>query len=81
MLKVTWMGKKRWDRLALPVLATAILTAQTGATVVVGATVADRATFQKPLAIAVGIRKVMVNGKLVWDAGKVTGAMPGAVLR
>ncbi|MEO8129183.1 MAG: amidohydrolase family protein, partial [Bryobacteraceae bacterium] len=44
-------------------------------------TVADRSTFQKPLAISVGIRKVMVNGKLVWDAGKVTGAMPGEVLR
>ena len=45
------------------------------------ATVADRATFQKPLAIAVGIRKTMVNGKLVWDFGKVTGALPGAVPR
>lgn len=45
------------------------------------AMVSDRATFQKPLAISVGIRKVMVNGKLVWDAGNVTGALPGAELR
>jgi len=45
------------------------------------AAVADRATFQKPLAISAGIRKVMVNGKLVWDEGKVTGATPGEVLR
>lgn len=45
------------------------------------AAVADRATFQKPLAISAGIRKVMVNGKLVWDEGKMPGILPGEVLR
>ena len=45
------------------------------------AAVSDRATFQKPHALSVGIRKVMVNGTLVWDAGKVTGALPGEALR
>src|SRR6185295_14221098 len=44
------------------------------------AKVMDRATFQKPYGIAVGIRMVMVNGAPVWDAGKGTGALPGVVL-
>lgn len=35
------MGKIRWDRFALPLLAAAVLTAQTGATVFQGATVVN----------------------------------------
>jgi N-acyl-D-aspartate/D-glutamate deacylase len=41
----------------------------------------DRATFSEPHALAEGIRHVMVNGKLVFENGKLTGAKPGRVLR
>ena len=44
------------------------------------ATVIDRSTFQKPFELPSGIEKVFVNGLLVWDAGKATGARPGRVL-
>jgi N-acyl-D-amino-acid deacylase len=43
-------------------------------------TVIDRSTFANPTAIATGIEKVFVNGVLVWDAGKPTGARPGYVI-
>jgi N-acyl-D-amino-acid deacylase len=43
-------------------------------------TVIDRSTFQKPFELPSGIEKVFVNGVLVWDAGKTTGARPGRVL-
>ena len=44
------------------------------------ATVMDRSTFQNPFELPAGIQKVFVNGVLVWDAGKPTGARPGRVL-
>ncbi len=44
-------------------------------------TVADRATFEDPLQLAVGIREVMVGGELVVRGGEVTGARPGRVVR
>jgi N-acyl-D-amino-acid deacylase len=44
------------------------------------ATVIDRATFAKPFEISTGIEKVFVNGTIVWDAGKATGAKPGRVV-
>jgi N-acyl-D-amino-acid deacylase len=43
-------------------------------------TVIDRSTFANPSVLATGIEKVFVNGALVWDAGKPTGAHPGRVL-
>ena len=43
-------------------------------------TVIDRSTFANPSVLATGIDKVFVNGALVWDAGKPTGARPGRVL-
>ena len=43
-------------------------------------TVIDRSTFANPSVLATGIEKVFVNGALVWDAGKPTGARPGRVL-
>jgi N-acyl-D-amino-acid deacylase len=43
-------------------------------------TVIDRSTFAKPFEPPEGIQKVFVNGALVWDAGKPTGARPGRVL-
>jgi N-acyl-D-amino-acid deacylase len=43
-------------------------------------TVIDRSTFARPFELPTGIEKVFVNGALVWDAGKATGARPGRVL-
>jgi N-acyl-D-amino-acid deacylase len=43
-------------------------------------TVIDRSTFAKPFELPAGIEKVFLNGELVWDAGKPTGARPGRVL-
>src|ERR1700733_11137297 len=43
-------------------------------------TVLDRSTFEKPLELPTGIEKVFVNGQLVWDSTKPTGARPGRVL-
>jgi N-acyl-D-amino-acid deacylase len=45
------------------------------------ATVADRATFEDPKALSVGIDKVWVNGVLAWDDGKASGARPGRGVR
>jgi N-acyl-D-amino-acid deacylase len=43
--------------------------------------IADRATFTDPHALSVGMKKVFVNGELVLDDGKYTGAKPGRVIR
>jgi N-acyl-D-aspartate/D-glutamate deacylase len=45
------------------------------------ATVADRSTYEKPTELAVGMRYVLVNGKLAVEDGKVTGALAGRALR
>ena len=44
-------------------------------------TVADRSTWQDPFALSTGIEKVWVNGAVVWDGAKATGAYPGKGLR
>lgn len=44
-------------------------------------TVADRATYQDPFQYPVGIPYVIVNGMVVIDNGRHTGARPGRVLR
>jgi len=44
------------------------------------ATVADRATYEKPHQYAAGIRHVLVNGKVVLENGEDTGQLPGRVL-
>ncbi len=43
-------------------------------------TVVDHATFEHPFVLSTGVEKVFVNGMLVWDNGKATGARPGLVL-
>jgi N-acyl-D-amino-acid deacylase len=43
--------------------------------------VVDKATFSQPNAVSVGMKYVVVNGKLVLDDGKYTGERPGRVLR
>jgi N-acyl-D-aspartate/D-glutamate deacylase len=45
------------------------------------ATVRDRATFAEPSLASEGIRYVLVNGAVVFEDGKYTGAEPGKVLR
>jgi len=40
-------------------------------------TVAERATFDKPVQPASGMEAVYVNGRLVWDGEKATGNRPG----
>lgn len=43
-------------------------------------TIIDRATYTDPFALPAGIEKVFVNGALVWDHNKPTGARPGLFL-
>ncbi|MFN0051784.1 MAG: N-acyl-D-amino-acid deacylase family protein [Planctomycetales bacterium] len=43
--------------------------------------IVDRATFAEPRRNADGVRHVLVNGQLVLESGKLTGARPGRVLR
>ncbi|HEY2573932.1 MAG TPA: D-aminoacylase [Verrucomicrobiaceae bacterium] len=44
-------------------------------------TVTDRATFANPTAPSEGIKYVLVNGRIVFADGKLTGELPGKVLR
>ncbi len=44
-------------------------------------TVIDSATFEKPMTPAAGIDLVMVNGEIIREAGRITGARPGRALR
>ena len=43
-------------------------------------TVADRSTYTAPFQYPVGIEYVLVNGKVVLEKGKHTGAKPGQAL-
>jgi dihydroorotase/N-acyl-D-amino-acid deacylase len=45
------------------------------------ATVQDRATFENPNQLSEGMQYVLVNGMPVIEEGKMTGALPGKVLR
>ncbi len=45
------------------------------------ATVADRATFEDPHQLSVGVEEVFVNGMHVLRAGEHTGAKPGRIVR
>ncbi len=45
------------------------------------ATIADRATYERPHQLAVGVDVVLVNGVAVWRDGSPTNAMPGRALR
>jgi dihydroorotase/N-acyl-D-amino-acid deacylase len=45
------------------------------------ATIADRATYEQPKQLSVGVRDVWVNGVQVLRGGKHTGATPGRALR
>jgi N-acyl-D-aspartate/D-glutamate deacylase len=43
-------------------------------------TIIDNATFEKPHQYATGVEYVIVNGKIVLEHGRHTGARPGAIL-
>ncbi|MGH9382535.1 MAG: cyanophycinase [Thermoanaerobaculia bacterium] len=45
------------------------------------ARVIDRATLERPRALAVGVSRVWVGGELVWDGTRPTGSLPGRFLR
>jgi len=45
------------------------------------ATITDRATFENPNQLSIGMEYVLVNGVPVIDSGKATNALPGKVLR
>lgn len=45
------------------------------------AQITDRATFAEPHRVSEGMRYVIVNGRVVLEGGKYTGARPGKVLR
>ncbi len=40
-------------------------------------TVSDRATYESPCELSVGIEHTLVNGVAVFENGKATGALPG----
>lgn len=44
-------------------------------------TIIDRSTFEKPHQYSTGISKVLVNGEVVVDQGRITDARPGMVVR
>ena len=44
-------------------------------------TIADKANFEQPHQLSVGVQWVLVNGDVVVDAGEPTNALPGRVLR
>ena len=44
------------------------------------ATIADRATFEKPHQYATGVVYLLVNGQMVLDKGRHTGARPGKIV-
>jgi N-acyl-D-amino-acid deacylase len=46
-----------------------------------GDAIRDVATFEDPNRLSIGMRYVLVNGVAVIDSGKMTGALPGRVLR
>jgi N-acyl-D-amino-acid deacylase len=43
-------------------------------------TIVDRATFDKPLELPVGVKVVFVNGVQVWSDDRPTGSKPGRML-
>jgi N-acyl-D-amino-acid deacylase len=69
------------DRLGIPDRGSIQVGAFADLVVYDPATVADRATFQDPHRFSAGVEAVLINGRLVWERGGPTGALPGRVLR
>jgi N-acyl-D-amino-acid deacylase len=45
------------------------------------ATIVDRATYTSPTEMSQGVKYVLVNGKVAFENGKMTGVMAGRPLR
>jgi dihydroorotase/N-acyl-D-amino-acid deacylase len=45
------------------------------------ATISDQATYTEPARLSQGVKYVFVNGKVAYEDGRLTGAMPGRALR
>jgi N-acyl-D-aspartate/D-glutamate deacylase len=45
------------------------------------ATISDQATYTEPTRLSQGVKCVFVNGKVAYEDGRLTGAMPGRALR
>lgn len=45
------------------------------------ATITDKATYANPTQVSEGVKYVIVNGQIVFEDGKMTGALPGRALR
>jgi N-acyl-D-amino-acid deacylase len=45
------------------------------------ATIIDKATYEEPVQVSIGVRDVVVNGVPVIRAGQHTGAKPGHIVR
>jgi dihydroorotase/N-acyl-D-amino-acid deacylase len=45
------------------------------------ATISDQATYTEPTRLSQGVKYVFVNGKVAYEDGRLTGAMPGRALR
>jgi len=50
-------------------------------TVFDAARIIDHATYEKPHQYATGVEYVIVNGRIVLDSGRHTGARPGVILK
>ena len=69
--------------LAIPLIGRGLLRPGMAADIVIfdEKTVADRATFEQPKQFAAGIGFVLVNGQIVIESARHTGAKPGKILR
>ncbi len=72
-LSADWYGLKDRGRLAPGAYADLVLFDPE--------TIIDRSTFAEPVAPAAGIGLVAVNGRVVWEDGRASGARPGRALR
>jgi len=75
--KMTWMNAEK-----LGLKDRGLLKENMAADIIIfdPATIIDRATFSDPHQYPVGVEYVIVNGSLVLDGGKHTGAHPGKIL-
>jgi N-acyl-D-amino-acid deacylase len=44
-------------------------------------TIIDKATYEQPHQLSVGVQHVLVNGQAIVSEGQVTGAKPGHIVR
>jgi N-acyl-D-amino-acid deacylase len=69
------------SRAGLPDRGRLVVGAAADAVVFDAATIADRATLERPFEPAVGVRHVLVNGEIAVTDGRLTGCRAGTILR